>query len=483
MKKHKKIVAALVAIGCISPAAYATNGMNLEGYGPIAAAMGGASQAYDNGTAAVMNNPATLGLMPEGTRIDVAVGLLSPSITANGPTGSGMSAESGANTFIMPAVGFATKKDKFTYGAGVFAQGGMGTEYSANSFMAVGSGDVVRSEVGVGRFIVPLAYQIDDKLTVAGSVDYVWAEMDLKMALPGMIAQGGTSSFQDMVSTLGGTQTKGSASGSMVNNLAAAFGSNQLNNMNWARVDFSDSDRYTGAAKGAGMAGKLGATYKFSKDLTVGMSYHSKTALGDLTNSGASMSMNVSGTATGNVATTVNVTGSVAVKNFQWPETIAVGAAYQVNEQLMLVADYKYIGWKDVMKDFKMTFTADAVQTGAASTFGMGGTSVDMTLKQNWDDQNVLQLGGAYKTTPDLTLRAGVNLANNPVPDQYMNPLFPAIAKTNVTVGAGYNFNKVSSVDFNYAYVPKITGGVLSTSTTTVDFSGYSAQIMYSHRI
>lgn len=483
MKKHKKIVAALVAIGCISPAAYATNGMNLEGYGPIAAAMGGASQAYDNGTAAVMNNPATLGLMPEGTRIDVAVGLLSPSITANGPTGSGMSAESGANTFIMPAMGFATKTGKLTYGAGLFAQGGMGTEYSANSFMAAGSGQVVRSEVGVGRFIVPLAYQIDDKITVAGSVDYVWAGMDLKMALSGQ-------QFGDMVAGLGGTQAGGSASGSMVNNLVIGFtpggacgASACLTSMQWARVDFSDSDRYTGAAKGAGMAGKLGATYKFSKDLTVGMSYHSKTALGDLTTTGASMSMNVTGPGVGGTAT-IPVTGSVAVKNFQWPETIAVGAAYQVNEQLMLVADYKYIGWKDVMKDFKMTFTADAVQADTnATNFGLGGKSIDMTLKQNWDNQSVLQLGGAYKTTPDLTLRAGVNLANNPVPDQYMNPLFPAIAKTNVTVGAGYNFNKVSSVDFNYAYVPKITGGVLSTSTTTVDFSGYSAQIMYSHRI
>ena len=47
----------------LTPTAHATNGMNMEGYGPIAAAMGGASMAYDNGTAAMMNNPATIGLM------------------------------------------------------------------------------------------------------------------------------------------------------------------------------------------------------------------------------------------------------------------------------------------------------------------------------------------------------------------------------------------------------------------------------------
>src|SRR5512147_2361854 len=67
------------------PAAYATNGMNMEGYGPIATGMGGASFAYDNGTAAVMNNPATLGLMPEGNRLDVALGFLRPDITTSVP--------------------------------------------------------------------------------------------------------------------------------------------------------------------------------------------------------------------------------------------------------------------------------------------------------------------------------------------------------------------------------------------------------------
>src|SRR5512142_1830194 len=81
------------------PAAYATNGMNLEGYGPIATGMGGASFAYDNGTAAVMNNPATLGLMPEGNRLDVALGSLRPDITSSVP---GMpEADSSAKMFVM----------------------------------------------------------------------------------------------------------------------------------------------------------------------------------------------------------------------------------------------------------------------------------------------------------------------------------------------------------------------------------------------
>lgn len=470
--KINNIAVSLIAAGVMaSPLAYATNGMNLEGYGPVSQAMGGASMAYDNGTAAVMNNPATLGLMSEGSRADFALGVLAPSITSKY---TGMpSADSSATAFYMPAMGYARKSGQFTYGVGVFSQGGMGTEYAASSFLAAGSGEKVRSEVGVGRFIVPLVYQVDEKITVGGSLDFVWAGMDMKMALSG-------GQFGDMVAALGGTQTYGTASGSMVNILSGAFGGGQLTSMQWARVDFSNDSAFTGQAKGNGSAFKLGGTYKIDSQLTLGATYHSKTSLGDLEAPGASMSMNVTGPGVGGTAT-IPVTGKVSVHNFQWPETIAMGAAYQASDQLLLVVDYKRIGWKGVMKDFNVTFTADATQSNAiASGFGLGGQVVDMTLFQNWDDQNVFQIGGAYKTTDELTLRAGLNVANNPIPDKYMNPLFPAIAKNHLTLGAGYVISTASSVDFSYVYVPTVTA--TAGSGTTVDFAGYSMQLMYSYK-
>lgn len=479
--KIKKIVASLLAAGVmVSPLAHATNGMNMEGYGPVAASMGGASMAYDNGTAAVMNNPATLGLMSEGSRVDAALGILAPSITSKF---TGMpSADSSATAFYMPAVGYVRKSGQLAYGAGVFAQGGMGTEYAANSFMAAGSGQNVRSEVGVGRFIIPLVYQVNENFTVGGSLDYVWAGMDLQMAMSG-------PQFGDMVAGLGGTQTYGAVSGTMANTLVGAFTAPQaacggvpcLASMNWARVDFSNSNQFTGQARGTGTAFKLGGTYRANSQLTLGAAYHSKTALGDLNTSSASMSMNVVGPATMGVATTIPVNGSVSVKNFQWPETYGLGMAYQASDQLLLVADYKRIGWKGVLEKFSMTFTADATQSNpTAAGFGLGGSFVDMTLIQNWDDQNVFELGGAYKTSDALTLRAGLNLANNPVPGKYMNPLFPAIAKNHLTLGAGYAVSKSSNVDFSYVYVPK--SSATNGQGVAVDFAGYSAQLMYSYR-
>jgi long-chain fatty acid transport protein len=49
----KTLVHGLAIAGLTVPGiALATNGMNMEAYGPVAAGMGGASFAYDNGSAA-----------------------------------------------------------------------------------------------------------------------------------------------------------------------------------------------------------------------------------------------------------------------------------------------------------------------------------------------------------------------------------------------------------------------------------------------
>ena len=50
-------LAPLAALFAAALPALATNGMNMEGYGPVSTALGGASQAIDHGTAAMAQNP------------------------------------------------------------------------------------------------------------------------------------------------------------------------------------------------------------------------------------------------------------------------------------------------------------------------------------------------------------------------------------------------------------------------------------------
>src|SRR5664280_1968480 len=152
------MVATAFATIMAAPALRATNGMDMEGYGPIATAMGGASIAYDNGTAAVINNPATLGLMTEQARLDIALGVLGPHITATSPSATNnifgvapnQSADSTATAFFMPALGYVRRHGNWVYGLGIFGQGGMGCEYDTDSWRGLGFGLKNRSEVSVG---------------------------------------------------------------------------------------------------------------------------------------------------------------------------------------------------------------------------------------------------------------------------------------------------------------------------------------------
>jgi len=166
------------------------------------------------------------------------------------------------------------------------------------------------------------------------------------------------------------------------------------------------------------------------------------------------------------------ITGKLKVVDFQWPETYGIGLAYQATDKLMLVADYKRINWSKTMKNFHMRFVADDVAMG----------TMEAKLYQNWDDQNVYMVGGSYKYSDALTLRAGLNLANNPVPNEYMNPLFPAIIKNHLALGFGYAFSPASSIDFSYTYAPKVSVTNPNMGIKTTHGQSNNWQFMYSHR-
>lgn len=426
---------------------HATNGMLMEGYGPISTGMGGASQAIEHGNAAMAQNPATLGLMPDGTaRLDVAFGILGPDVKSSA---GGQTAKSGGTSYLMPAFGYTRRSGAYTYGIGMFAQGGMGTEYEATSFMSapagVSSGLPSRSELGVGNVILPLAYQVNSDLTVGATLKFMWSSLDMQMT-----ASGGQLAAMAQSSGVAPT----GALATMLPGLATAP---------WANISFSDDNDFTGSAKSTGFGASLGAVYKVNKDVTVGGSYQFKTALSDMETSSGAASMSAMGGFIDH--------GKITVIDFQMPSVFAVGASWQANPALLLAADLKYIGWEDAMKSFQMRYDS--------ATPGYG--SVNFGMDQNWKDQTVLNLGMAWKANEQLTLRTGLSLADNPIPDAYVNPLFPATVKSHVTLGLGYKVSEAG--DFNASLTLAPSESVTNSTTgVAISHGQTNLQVMYSHR-
>jgi len=502
MHIRRKLVATGVAaaLSTLSGAAIATNGMNLEGYGPIATAMGGASMAYDNGVSAVMNNPATLSMMPEGSRLDLAVGFLGPDVEANMNMGtSEYKWPSGGDSYYMPAAGWITNNGQFSYGVGMFAQGGMGTEFgnggpgatfasfgNINPQMPMGftgggtlSADVStqisrleeRSELGVARLIAPFSTRINDRLTVGGSIDWVRANLDIKMVMPG-------SSFANLMRS-------GRVSGSMTTMFGEMFGPNpgQMSDLYAAYLDFSDNSDYDGEAVGSGFGGKLGLTYQVSPDLTIGATYHTKTALSDLEGSATmQMAVEMVQDPAGNSGTDmlIPLSGNISVVDFEWPSCLAVGVAYQANDRLFLAADIKRVNWSEVMENFTVRFDSD--NSASNQQFGLNNLSMTVSMPQNWDDQMVYRVGGAYQIEDDLVVRAGYNYASNPIPNGTLNYLFPAVVERHYTVGFGYDVTDVDQINFAFSHAPEVTftGTGTDNNGLKVSHSQSNWSLMYS---
>ena len=110
----------------------------------------------------------------------------------------------------------------------------------------------------------------------------------------------------------------------------------------------------------------------------------------------------------------------------------------------------KVIGWKNVMKDFKMTYEGPVARRS-------GQLDQLSPCPQNWKDQTVFELGAAYLFTHEFTGRIGVNIANNPIPDEICTIRSSRRSmKNHYTLGAGYAFSKASSIDFSFAYAPEV---------------------------
>ena len=138
--------------------------------------------------------------------------------------------------------------------------------------------------------------------------------------------------------------------------------------------------------------------------------------------------------------------------NLEQPAEIGVGASYTMDGHTLAV-DYKQIQWASA-KGYK--------------DFG-------------WEDQNVYMIGYQY-AQDTWALRAGYNYAKSPIKEHVgANPMtdydgavlnmlnllgFPAMVEQHYTIGGSYAFNKTTSLDLAYVYVPEATEKFDTTAMT-----------------
>jgi long-chain fatty acid transport protein len=181
----------------------------------------------------------------------------------------------------------------------------------------------------------------------------------------------------------------------------------------------------TASATTFGFGFQAGLIYRLTEAMNVGLAYSSKQVFDDFTWNST------------NADPTDQAFGTHREFSFQLdaPAIIAGGVSLQATERLFLAADAKYFMYSSTEGFEAEGFT----QTGAVAGFG-------------WDDIKVFALGGEFLATDRVSLRAGYNYSDNPIPEEnsFFNVAAPAVIQHHLTLGFGVNL--VEGVDVSAAY-------------------------------
>lgn len=128
---------------------------------------------------------------------------------------------------------------------------------------------------------------------------------------------------------------------------------------------------------------------------------------------------------------------------FDIPENFGLGLAWVASPDWTLAADVQKIRYSQV----------GSVGNSAASLFAGQPLGSANGPGFGWNDVTVLKLGVSHQWRRDLTLRAGVSFASQPVPDSetFFNILAPGVVRNHLTLGGTWTTPGGNEVSGFYA--------------------------------
>ncbi len=205
----------------------------------------------------------------------------------------------------------------------------------------------------------------------------------------------------------------------------------------------------TGTDSSSGFGVRLGYLGKLNDNISIGASYAPKIKMGKFE----------------------KYSGLFADKgSFDIPENYTLGIGFQATPAISIALDYQRINYSGVTSISNPS--TNRVPLGFAGGPGFG-----------WSDINVFKAGVQWQATPVLTLRAGVNLSDNPIQsrDVSFNIVAPGVTTTHITLGGTYALSPNTELTFAYMHAPKksVTGQSFLAGTETIRMSQNSLGIQF----
>lgn len=397
MRNHQPpwlaLALALTGLAIAGPAV-ATNGMYLVSYGAETAGRGGANLAVADRAMALNFNPAGLTQL-QGNHYSLNLAVLAPSLefenAVNGPTAAQ------DRYFPMPAFTWirSGKETPWTFGLGLVGQGGMGATFDdLNTFF--GTRDGTFSEVRFATLSPTVAYSVNEDFALGLTLNLGYAD----------------AAFRFFPKT--------------------SFFNTQQPEMSFFGLDEE-------GAGGEQLNARLGLWWRPLPRLSLGAIYQTET---ESNFDGGEMTVNF----TAHPFLRQKVRYDAEIDGFTFAAQAGVGMAFRASDRWQLALDVKRYFWDHAISTITVTATEPNV-AGAPPT-------VVVPFVFDWKDQWVYALGADYRASDRLTLRAGFNFGENPVPSDTLNPLFPATVEQHVTAGLSWlsSSGKVFELALEHAF-------------------------------
>jgi long-chain fatty acid transport protein len=377
-------------------------GFQINEHGARAMAMGGAITAIGTDASAIYyNNAAIINL----TGLNVMVGstMIAPSSTFTGKA-SGVENTMSKQKFY-PSHAYVTYAvhDNLVVGIGFNNPFGLGTQWDDNW---EGRYNWVKADVKVYSILPTVAYRVSSNLSVGVSVQYNLGKVTLAKKAPVVLTPPTVP----------------------------------------ALVNFGDSYITLDAKDNQTFGVNLGILWNVNDALDLGLSYRS------------AVTYRFSGTATSTLPATVPAPYQSAIAaqlphgeisgDLVTPKQLQIGVGYKVCPKLQLSGDFQYIGW--------------ASYDRLVFTFKSMGTS--STTVRDYKNTFIGRIGGEYKASDALALRAGLLYDKNPVKDELVDASLPDADRIGITAGFGYKLTKNIAVDLGYMYLD-FANRTVTTST------------------
>ena len=417
----------LAVMGCLcsglAPLAFA-NGVERDGHGVRAMALGGASVASpENPLEAVAANPA----------------------------------------------GFAN---------GVVQLGGWGATVSGEFSNAAQSGREPDSSLGAApEFAIsipvgtsPVTLGLGAVAQAAAGLD--WSLVDAPGGLDGVTSYGTTRHRGEFLAirTVVGASLKLSDAWSVGVSGGATYNRNQLE----APYVFQSHPVLRGfktlldlETEGWGANAGAGVIYRANERLQFGLSYRSTT------------SFETEGTAEGNAGEQLRSLGGAFAgvrPDFRYdarvstalPQSVSAGVSWRATDSLRLVAQVDWLEWSAAFERLDVTLTGG---NNADLNGFLGSDRIDDTVPLEWKDRFVYRAGAEFEVSEDWVLRAGYAYGESPVTGSTLTPMSAAILEHTLTAGVGWQRGSLGiGLAYQYAF-----GGGVEVGTSGLRSGEYSA--------